>query len=100
MKLQPSYSPSNLINEYSLLQNYPNPFNPSSRITFSLPEASYTQLKVNDVFGRDVRTPVSEVLPEGTHNYEFNGKNLASGVYFYTLKAGNHISTKKMILSK
>jgi hypothetical protein len=85
---------------YNLIQNFPNPFNPTSQISFSIPEAAFVQLKVYDMFGREITTLVTDFLPEGIYNYEFNGKNLASGVYFYTLKAGNYTESKKMILSK
>ena len=86
--------------EYILNQNFPNPFNPTSRISFSLPKTSFTTLKIYNVLGREVQTIVSEILSSGTHNYEFDGRNLNSGVYFYTLMAGNFSSTKKMILMK
>jgi len=57
-------------------------------------------LKIYDVFGREVKTLVAGFLPEGSHSYQFNAKNFTSGVYFYTLKAGNFTDTKKMILTK
>jgi hypothetical protein len=85
---------------YDLLQNFPNPFNPTTQLSFSIPNPSFTQLKVYDVFGREITTLVNEFLQEGIYNYEFNGKKLASGVYFYTLTAGNYSETKKMVLTK
>lgn len=88
------------INGFTLSQCYPNPFNPTSQIAFSIPQAAFTQLKVYDMFGREIQTLVNEQLSEGNHSFQFNGKNLASGVYFYTLKAGNYSATKKMILTK
>ncbi len=81
-----------------MFQNFPNPFNPTSQINFSIPQASAVQLKIDDVFGREVTTLVNELLQEGSHSYQFNGMNLASGVYFYSLKAENYSATKKMIL--
>jgi hypothetical protein len=88
------------ISDYKLFQNYPNPFNPTSQISFSIPKSSLVQLRIYDVFGRDVQTLVDGFLSEGNHYYQFNGKNFASGVYFYTLKVGNYSATKKMILTK
>jgi hypothetical protein len=89
---------------FALDQNYPNPFNPTSRISFSIPKAALTQLKVYDAFGREVATLVNGLLQAGNHTYSFtaksSGKDLASGVYFYTLKSGSFTQTKKMILEK
>ena len=99
-KLQSKPIKSNKINNFSLSQCYPNPFNPTTQISFSISQPSFTQIKVYDVFGREIETLVNDFLTEGTHSYLFNGKNLASGVYFYSLKAGNYTATKKMILSK
>jgi len=67
---------------FNLSQNYPNPFNPNSTITFTIPNPEYTQLKVYDIFGREIKTLIKESLTAGTHSVEFNAKNLASGVYF------------------
>lgn len=85
---------------FCLYQNYPNPFNPSCQISFSIPTALFVQIKIYDVFGSLVKTLIKETLSAGTHTYEFNGSNLASGVYFYTLTTGEFTSTKKMILQK
>jgi hypothetical protein len=99
-KRQAGSSQAAVFKSYALEQNYPNPFNPTSQISFSIPQASFVQLKVYDVFGKELNTLVDGFLNEGNHSCEFNGKNLASGVYFYTLKAGNYSATKKMILTK
>ena len=85
---------------YSLGQNYPNPFNPTTIITFALPQRSDVSLKVYDLLGREVATLVSGVKEAGKYEVEFNAKNLASGMYVYQLKAGNFVSTKKMMLMK
>jgi hypothetical protein len=85
---------------YELQQNYPNPFNPSTRIAFSVQGSWFTSLKVFDVLGREVATLVNENLNAGNHEATFDGKNLASGVYFYKLQAGGFSSTKKMLLAK
>ena len=99
-KIKPNLASKNQPQDVFLSQNFPNPFNPTSQISFSLPQPSLTQLKVYDVFGRELQTLVDGLLAEGNHSYSFNGKDLASGVYFYTLKTGNYTATKKMILTK
>ncbi len=98
---------------FSLEQNYPNPFNPSSIIKFNIPsviasaakQSQLVTLKVYDVLGNEVATLVNQELSPGKYEVEFNShygevRNLTSGVYFYTLKAGSFIQTKKMILIK
>jgi hypothetical protein len=86
---------------YSLSQNYPNPFNPSTTIKFGIPKTSNVTLEVFDVTGRLVTTLVNnEVLTPGIKSVDFYARELASGVYFYTLKAGDFYTTKKMILVK
>ena len=92
------------INDFHLEQNYPNPFNPSTLIRYQIPEAGIISLKVYDVLGSEVVTLVSEYKNAGSYEVEFNAqqttysKQLSSGIYFYQLKAGNYITTKKMIL--
>ena len=92
----------NLPTTFSLFQNYPNPFNPSTVINYQLPEAIQVSLKVYDELGREVETLVDEFQQAGIHNATFKTQSLSlpSGVYFYTLKAGEFIETKKMILLK
>jgi len=84
--------------EFSLAQNYPNPFNPITAISYQLPMNSFVTLKVYDVLGNEVATLVNEEKSAGVHEVEFNATELGSGVYFYTLKADEFLSTKKMIL--
>ncbi len=91
---------SNLPTEYELYQNYPNPFNPSTKISYKLAEAGFTSLKVYDVLGNEVVTLVNEEKTAGEYEIEFNGNGLTSGIYFYQLKAGSFIQTKKMVLVK
>jgi CubicO group peptidase (beta-lactamase class C family) len=83
-----------------LNQNYPNPFNPSTTIEFSLPKSGYCELKVYNILGKEVSTLVSKKLNQGNHTYTFDGKNLASGIYYYQLVAGDFREVKKMILLK
>ncbi len=85
---------------FELGQNYPNPFNPTTTIKFALPHRTDVSLKVFDLLGREVATLVSGVKNAGSYEVEFNAKNLASGMYIYQLKAGNFVSTKKMMLMK
>jgi outer membrane protein assembly factor BamB len=87
-------------NEYVLEQNYPNPFNPSTTINYSLKAKSNVVLKIFDVLGNEVTTLVNEEQEAGYYKFEFNAVNFASGVYLYILKAGEFVSTKKMILLK
>jgi hypothetical protein len=86
--------------EYKLEQNYPNPFNPSTTISYQLPEAGNVSLKVFDVLGREVATLVDEYRNAGSYEIEFVASALPSGVYFYQLKAGDFVETKKMLLIK
>ncbi len=90
--------------EFNLFQNYPNPFNPSTKISWQSPVSSHQTLKVYDVLGNEVATLVDEYRNAGSYEIEFNPassiKNPASGVYFYQLKAGEYLETKKMLLIK
>jgi len=85
---------------YSLHQNYPNPFNPSTAIKFSLSIAEDVQIEVYNVAGQKVKTLLNQKMRAGTHKVEFNGSNLASGVYFYQIQAGQFQDVKKMVLIK
>ncbi len=85
---------------YTLEQNYPNPFNPSTRIEFGIPQQANVELKVYNLLGQEVATLVRETLRAGRHVVTFDAKNLASGVYFYKISAGQFVSTKKMVLMK
>ena len=91
---------NNLPLTFNLSQNYPNPFNPSTNIKYSLPSSSNVVLKIYDVSGKEVKTLISSEQPAGVHNYSFNASDLASGIYFYSLRAGKYTQTRKMILMK
>jgi len=86
--------------EYKLKQNYPNPFNPSTTIEFTLLKSEFVELKVYNILGKEVATLVSKKLNQGNHTYTFDGKHLASGVYYYRIEAGNFVETRKMIYLK
>jgi len=90
--------------EFNLEQNYPNPFNPSTKISWQSPVSGWQTLKVYDVLGREVATLVDEFRNAGNYDVEFNPvsniRHPASGVYFYQLKAGEFVATKKMMILK
>jgi len=86
--------------EFVLEQNYPNPFNPSTTIRYSVPQLSKVVIKVYDILGNEIAILMDEEKPIGTYELTWNAGTLPSGVYFYQLKAGEFISTKKMILLK
>jgi aminopeptidase N len=93
---------------FTLSQNYPNPFNPGTIINYQLPVSEFVSLKIYDILGKEVATLVNEFQNAGNYNSQFSILNsnsatadkFSSGIYFYTLKAGNFKETKKMILLK
>jgi flagellar hook assembly protein FlgD len=91
--------------ELSLYQNHPNPFNPSTTIQFVLPENGHANLSIFDARGKLVVSLVDQVLSQGLREFKWDGKDargntMSSGVYFYRLKAGNSVLTRKMVLIK
>ena len=89
---------SSLPDDFSLSQNYPNPFNPSTNIEYSIPEASFVQLKVFDILGNEVAELVNQDQSAGTYRADFTANNLASGFYVAQLRAGDFSKTIKMTL--
>lgn len=97
-----------LIEDFRLLQNYPNPFNPTTSIAFTIPAkmaGEKVTLKVYDLLGREVTTLFDGVATPGVHQVMWNGKNasgnlVTSGIYFYTIKAGSVVQTRKMVLMR
>ncbi len=95
-----------LPNKFELMQNYPNPFNPTTTIKYSIPVIAgvetlhATSLQIYNVLGQKVATLVNEKQAPGTYSVQFDASELPSGIYFYTLRAGNFAATKKMILLK
>jgi len=86
--------------EFSLYQNYPNPFNPETAIEFDIPEVTDVKLEVYDVLGRKVKTILDDRLEVGRYRVRFDGGDLPSGVYFYSLITNKFSSVKKMVLVK
>jgi hypothetical protein len=85
---------------FNLYQNYPNPFNPTTKIKFDIDKSGFASLSVYDVTGKEIAKLVSQNLVTGTYEYEFNGVDLPSGIYFYKLETPNSSSVKKMSLIK
>jgi len=84
--------------EFALSQNYPNPFNPQTTIRYALPEDAQVKLVVYNVAGQEIKTLVNEGQEAGYHECVWNAKDVASGIYFYKLQAGDFVQTRKMIL--
>jgi photosystem II stability/assembly factor-like uncharacterized protein len=99
----------NTINKFFLFQNYPNPFNPYTKIKFEIPPFypplgkggnGGVSLKIFDILGKEIQTLVNEQLSPGTYEVTFDGSNLPSGIYFYQLRSGEYLETKKLVLLK
>ena len=86
--------------EFNLEPNYPNPFNPNTTISFQLRATRNVSLKVFDILGNEIETLINEEMPAGSYEVNFDASKLSSGIYFYTLYAGDFIKTRKMILMK
>jgi hypothetical protein len=86
--------------EYQVSQNYPNPFNPTTTINYSIAKEGNVTLTVYNVIGSKVATILNENKPAGNYSVQFNGSNLASGIYLYRLESGNYNAAKKFILMK
>ncbi len=91
---------NSLPTDYSITQNYPNPFNPSTIISYALPKEEMVTIRVYDILGQVVKTLVNQSQSAGTHNVTFNANNLTTGIYFYSIQAGNFNQVKKMMLLK
>ncbi len=89
-----------IANSFKLEQNYPNPFNPTTLIKFNIPSDNKVVVKVFNLVGEEVSTLVNSELSSGSYEVKFNASNLSSGIYFYSIQAGNYSQTKKMMLLK
>lgn len=88
------------VRSYSLSQNYPNPFNPTTRINYSIPKEEFVTLKIYNILGSEVATMVNEVKKAGSYSVEFNASKLPSGMYIYTINAGEFRNSRKLLLLK
>ena len=88
------------VSSFSLSQNYPNPFNPVTTIRYSIGKPVRVILKIFDILGKEVTTLVNEEKPSGNYSINFDGSNLASGIYYYQMRAGEYTQTMKFILLK
>jgi hypothetical protein len=86
--------------EYSLAQNYPNPFNPETTIEFGMPDDAQVKVTVFNVLGQVVTSLVDSEMPAGYHVVTWDASDMASGVYFYRIQAGEYTATKRMVLMK
>ncbi|MEX0597010.1 MAG: T9SS type A sorting domain-containing protein [Candidatus Paceibacterota bacterium] len=98
--LSTSIEKETLPQDYSLLQNYPNPFNPTTQIRYGVPKAAEVELTVFNMLGQEVSTLVNGKLSAGWHTTTFDGSGLSSGFYIYRIKAGEFVSTKKLMVIK
>ena len=96
----PQDNQDGFVTSFSLEQNYPNPFNPLTKIKYQIPQLNNVSIKIYDILGKVVANLVNEEKPSGEYEVEFDGRDLPSGIYFYQLKAGSYIQTKKMVLLK
>lgn len=85
---------------FSISQNYPNPFNPVTTINYSIAEPSHVEIKIYDMLGREVKTLISESQSRGKYNIQFDATSLPSGIYIYSIQAGQFRDSKKVILLK
>ena len=91
--------------EFTLHQNYPNPFNPITTIQYELPQRLDVQITIYDMLGRKVHEFIAQKQLAGNHSIQWSGKDIngnpvSAGIYFYQLKAGDFVQTKKMVLIK
>jgi hypothetical protein len=91
---------SNAAVDFRLQQNYPNPFNPVTSITYELPKQEYVSLKIYDALGKEIASLVNEGQPAGIYSVDWHAEAHTSGIYFYTIQAGEFIETRRMILLK
>lgn len=91
---------SNIPEEFNLYQNFPNPFNPVTNIQFDLPRNEFVTIKIYDMTGREIQVLLNDFRNAGRYIVGFDASHLSSGVYFYTIQAGEFRQTRRMILLK
>ena len=89
-----------IITEYSLEQNYPKPFNPITLIKYQIKENGFVSLKVYDLLGKEVASLINEIQSPGQYHVSFNGNNLPTGIYIYSLRVNRFVKNMKMTLIK
>ena len=89
---------NSLPEKFELFQNYPNPFNPSTKISFDLPQSSYTTLAIHNSIGQEITVLIDRDLQPGKYKFTFDASSLPSGIYFYTLSSAGFRKTGKMML--
>jgi hypothetical protein len=89
-----------LPDELSLRQNYPNPFNPSTTIEWGVPSFSHVTLKIFDLLGREIGTPVNADMEPGYYSAAWDATSYPAGAYFYSLQVGSQRITKMLLLLK
>ena len=94
--LDPQYE----ANGFSLEHNYPNPFNPVTTINYNIPVKSHVRLSVYDVHGKELMILINETQAAGNYSQKFDGRDFASGYYFYKLEAGEYSRSREMLLIK
>ena len=92
--------PGNLPSSFRLEQNFPNPFNPTTTINYTMPSKNFVNLSVFNLIGEQLQILVNEEQEAGSHQINFDGSSLPSGIYFYKISSSNFTETKKMILMK
>ena len=98
--IQPDKDSKTVPDVFTLYRNYPNPFNPTTVIPFDLHKKALVQLRIYDSLGRSVGTVINKEMNAGSHEYEFNAANLASGTYYFKLTVDTKVATGKMVLVK
>lgn len=88
----------NVPKKFALEQNFPNPFNPSTQISYELPKSGHVSLKIYDMLGKEAATVVDEVKSAGRYQVRFDAAKFSSGMYFYRLRSGEFMRTRKMLL--
>ena len=87
-------------NNFALHQNYPNPFNPTTVIKFDIPTKVHVSLAIYDLMGHEVKPLIDRYMEPGSYSIKVSCEDLNSGIYFYRIKAGSFVSTKKMVVIK
>lgn len=91
----------NIPESFKLEQNYPNPFNPTTKINFTIPNRGFVKISIYNIIGEKIIDLVDQSFEEGTYTVKFDGRNLASGIYFYRMEFNGKVSkTRKMNLMK